>query len=39
MALAPLLFIEKRLLQENVWQGSFAKAKAGVREKPYQTGC
>jgi len=37
MALAPLLFTKKQLLQENVWQGSFGEARAGAGEEPCQT--
>ena len=33
MAPAPLLFTEKRLLHENVWQGSFEGARAGAGEE------
>jgi hypothetical protein len=33
-----VFFTEKQLLQKNVWQGSSGGARAGAREKPYQTG-
>jgi len=34
---APLLFIKKRLPQENVWQGSSGGARVGAGEEPCQT--
>ena len=34
---APLFFTEKRLFQENIWQGSSGGAGAGAGEKPCQT--
>ena len=38
MAPASLFFTEKRLFQENVWQGSSGGAGARAGEEPCQTG-